>query len=50
MVSYAYGDATINKSFNLNPDVTGTAYVLHDTLAGAVGAFSPGKKSDGTAF
>ena len=50
LVSYAYGDATINKSFNLNPDVTGTAYVLHDTLAGAVGAFSPGKKSDGTAF
>ena len=50
LVGYAYGDATINKSFNLNPDVTGTAYVLHDTLAGAVGAFSPGKKSDGTAF
>jgi cysteine-rich repeat protein len=50
VTSYAYGDATINKSFNLNPDVTGTAYVLHDALTGAVGAYSPGKRSNGAAF
>lgn len=45
-----YGQATIAKSFNLSPDVTGTAYALHGTVAGAVGNLSPGKKVDGTAF
>jgi len=41
---------TNRKSANLNPDLTGTAYVLHTAVPNAVGNFSPGKKSDGTAF
>ena len=40
LLTYAYGDATVNKSFNLNPDITGTAYVLHDGVPGAVGTSS----------
>jgi hypothetical protein len=44
------GNAPVAKSLNLNPDITGTAYATHDTITGAVGAFSPGKKTDGTAF
>jgi cysteine-rich repeat protein len=42
--------ATLNVSFNRSPDVVGTSYVNHNTLNGAVGAFSPGTKADGTAF
>jgi hypothetical protein len=45
-----YGAATIGKSFNLSPDVTGTTYALHASVAGAVGDYSPGKKVDGSAF
>ncbi|HEY4175178.1 MAG TPA: DUF4215 domain-containing protein [Kofleriaceae bacterium] len=41
---------TLGVSANLNPDLTGTAYVLHNAVTGHVGNFSPGKKSDGTAF
>ena len=50
--SYTFTDAEaeINVSLNLSPDVTGTVYALHTAVAGAVGAFSPGKLSDGTAF
>ncbi len=43
-------EAAVNVSLNRSPDVTGTTYVLHTAVAGAVGAFSPGKRSDGTAF
>ena len=50
LLTYTFADATVGKSFNLNPDITGTAYALHDAVTGAVGTFSPGKKSDGTAF
>ncbi|HTL31912.1 MAG TPA: DUF4215 domain-containing protein, partial [Kofleriaceae bacterium] len=45
-----YGAATIAKSFNLDPDVSGTTYKLHDAVTGAVGNISPGKKANGTAF
>jgi hypothetical protein len=34
----------------LSPDVSGTTYALHTTIAGHVGSVSPGKKNDGTAF
>ena len=37
-------------SNNLSPDVTGTAYVRHNLVAGAVGNFSPGTLSDETSF
>jgi len=50
LLTYTFGTATATKSFNLNPDITGTTYALHDAITGAVGAFSPGKKSDGSAF
>jgi cysteine-rich repeat protein len=50
LATYTYTATTAGKSFNLSPDITGTTYVLHDTLTGAAGAFSPGKKADGTAF
>ncbi len=45
-----YGTATKAVSFNLSPDVTGTAYALHNAVNGHVGNLSPGKKVDGTAF
>lgn len=45
-----YGAATIGKSFNLSPDITGTAYALHDAVATHVGNFTPGLKVNGTAF
>jgi cysteine-rich repeat protein len=50
LASATFGDATTGKSFNLNPDLTGTAYALHDAITGHAGAFSPGKKTDGSAF
>ena len=45
-------DATTSAmiSFNLSPDVTGTAYALHNAITGHVGDYTPGKKVDGTAF
>ncbi len=46
--TYAIG--TLGKSLNASPDITGTAYALHDLVTGAVGNFSPGKKVDGAAF
>ncbi len=45
-----YASGTIGKSLNVSPDITGTTYALHATVAGAVGNFSPGKKVDGSAF
>ncbi|CAN5226422.1 hypothetical protein BH11MYX1_BH11MYX1_07060 [soil metagenome] len=45
-----FGASVILKSWNLNPDITGTAYVLHDAVTGHVGTYSPGKKSNNTAF
>lgn len=45
-----YASGTIGKSLNVSPDVTGTTYALHATVAGAVGNFSPGTKVDGSAF
>jgi len=48
--AFTDAEAVINVSLNRSPDVTGTAYALHTAVAGAVGAFSPGKHADGTAF
>jgi len=48
LVSMTYGAATTNVSNNLSPDVTGTAFVLHNTMAAT--AYSPGKHADGSAF
>lgn len=45
-----YTAPTIGTSFNLSPDVTGTAYALHSAVTGAVGNFTPGKHANGTAF
>lgn len=50
VVTSTFGTSTLNKSFNLDPDITGAAYVLHDAVAGHLGAYSPGKKNDGSAF
>jgi hypothetical protein len=50
LATATFGASTITKSFNLSPDVTGTAYVLHDAITGHAGTFTPGKKNDGTAF
>lgn len=48
--TYTGSSVTIGKSLNVSPDITGTAYVMHDTVTGAVGNYSPGKKVDGGAF
>ena len=46
-----YMTATQAVSFNLSPDaMSGTTYVLHNTLTGVTAGYSPGKKADGTAF
>ena len=45
-----FGLSTTGKSFNASPDITGTTYAVHDTITGHSGAFTPGKKNDGTAF
>jgi cysteine-rich repeat protein len=50
LLTHVYPAATLNKSSNLSPDVTGTTYALHAMVAGAVGDFSPGKRANGTAF
>ncbi len=50
LATATFGMATLQVSFNLSPDVTGTTYALHNAVAGHVGNFSPGKKVDGTAF
>ena len=49
-VSYS-GTPSDNQSISLNPDVTGTEYVLHSTIAESNGAFfSPAAKVNGFAF
>ena len=45
-----YGASTVGVSMNLNPDLTGSTYVLHTAIANHVGNASPGKKTDATAF
>jgi hypothetical protein len=50
VVASTFGTSTLNKSFNLDPDIIGVAYALHDAIAGHLGAYSPGKKNDGTVF
>ncbi len=50
LVQMTYPAATVNVSNNLSPDVTGTSYALHNAMAGAAGAYSPGKRADGSAF
>jgi cysteine-rich repeat protein len=45
-----YGAATTNVSFNLSTEMSGSSYVLHNNVGGAVGMFSPGKHADGSAF
>jgi cysteine-rich repeat protein len=50
IVTTTYAAGTIGKSLNLSPDVTGSAYALHNTVTGAVGNYSPGKKANGSAF
>jgi cysteine-rich repeat protein len=50
LLTHTYPAATLNKSFNLTPDVTGTTYALHGMVPGAVGDYSPGKHANGTAF
>jgi cysteine-rich repeat protein len=50
-VTYVQADITTGVSRNRSPDLTGTAYANHTTVAGdAQKKFSPGKKADGTAF
>ncbi len=48
--SYLAAGIVTGVSNNLNPDRTGTAYVRHNLVPGAVGNFSPGFLSDGTNF
>jgi len=50
LIQNVYPAATLNVSSNRSPDVVGTVYALHNSLTGAVGAFSPGKRANGTAF
>jgi cysteine-rich repeat protein len=50
LATTSYTTSTALISANLNPDLTGTTYALHNTITGHVGNFSPGLKSDGTAF
>jgi cysteine-rich repeat protein len=50
LVAVTYGQAALNVSSNLSPDVTGTSYALHSAVPGAVGSFSPGRRADSTAF
>jgi cysteine-rich repeat protein len=50
LLSYTFGAATTNVSANLSPELTGTTYVLHNAMSGAMGAWSPGKRADGSAF
>ena len=51
-LSISYGsEGGNNQSLTLDPDVTGTSYVLHSTASGSGGAlFSPGTRADGSQF
>jgi len=50
LLQHVYPAATLNVSSNRSPDVVGTVFALHNSLTGAMGAFSPGKRANGTAF
>jgi hypothetical protein len=44
-------DANIDESITLSPQITGTAWGVHNVVAGSATAlFSPGTQADGTAF
>jgi cysteine-rich repeat protein len=45
-----YTQATVNVSFNLSTEMSGSTYVLHNAVGGAVGMFSPGKRANGSSF
>jgi hypothetical protein len=46
----AQAPANIGKSLNASPDITGTVYAVHATVAGANRALSPGTKVNGDLF
>jgi cysteine-rich repeat protein len=50
LLQLTYPAATLNVSSNRSPEVVGTTYALHTAVTGAVGAFSPGTRANGTAF
>jgi predicted extracellular nuclease len=52
VAAVGYGSLAGNdQSITLDPDITGTAYVLHTTATGSGGAlFSPGTRIDGSNF
>jgi len=57
IVQQSWGDAAAgapaavpDASLVLQPEVTGADYADHSTVSGAVGAYSPGRHADGTAF
>jgi hypothetical protein len=56
LASFAYGTestsipSVADQSLNLNPDIWGTVYAAHGSIAGTVGAYSPGTWVDGSAF
>jgi len=50
LINFPYTTTTAGVSANRSPDITGATFVLHTAVAGAVGSFSPGKRSDNTAF
>lgn len=50
LVMMTYPGQTLNLSSNRSPDVTGATFVNHDTVPGATGAYSPGKRANGTLF
>lgn len=50
LITLTYPGQTMNVSSNRSPDITGATFVNHDTVTGAVGAYSPGKRSNGMLF
>jgi hypothetical protein len=50
LLTHTYPAATANNAANLSPELTGSSYVLHNTVTGAVGTFSPGKRANGMPF
>lgn len=50
VTSVSFGPPEYGVSINLNPDLTPGAMVLHNTVPGAVGDYSPGFKVDGSEF
>ena len=50
LMTLTYPGQTLNVSWNRSPDVTGATFVNHDTVPGAVGPYSPGKRANSTLF